>query len=131
MRRPDILFVDDEPDVLELGVELCREAGYDAAPAGNSDIAAILLDQDLPFRLLITDIVMPGLRDGYGLARYAKQKRPEIAIIYCTGYARVASVRAQGAPYGPTVLKPWRRDGLVRVIRSLIQPSALSCPSKP
>ena len=116
MSRPDILLVDDEEDILDLGIYVLREAGYEAVPALSGDIAVILLEQGLPFQVLITDVVMPGLLDGFALARRARELRPEIRIIYSTGFSGVASVRSRGAPHGERLIKPWRPEDLVRIV---------------
>lgn len=124
MREPEILLVDDERDILEIGVTALREAGYTVQPAQNGDIALVLIEQGLPFRLLITDVVMPGELDGYALARRARERDPSLPIIYTTGFARVASVRAPGAPYGDTLQKPWRTSELLKLVASVLREPA-------
>jgi DNA-binding response OmpR family regulator len=116
----EILFVEDDPAVLEIGVEFLREAGYDAVTAVNADIAVILLEQGLPFRLLITDIVLPGRLDGFALARRAKEIQPKIEIVYATGFPDVAGVRSRGAPWGRTLLKPFGRDDLIKTVEAVL-----------
>jgi CheY-like chemotaxis protein len=116
MSATDILLVDDEPDILDLGVAVLHGAGYDVLPALNGDIAMVLLEQGLPFRLLITDIVMPGLLDGFALARKAREALPEIRIVYTTGYSGAASIRSRGAPYGDTLVKPWMPHDLLEIV---------------
>lgn len=116
MSATDILLVDDEQDILDLGVAVLRGAGYNVLPALNGDIAMILLEQGLPFRLLVTDIVMPGLLDGFSLARKAREALPDIRIIYTTGYSGAASIRSRGAPYGDTLVKPWMPRDLLEIV---------------
>ena len=117
--QAEILVVEDDQWTLDLIHSVLRDAGYGVMSANNADIALIMLEQGLPFQVLITDIAMPGLLDGYGLARKARVFRPDIQIIYTTGYAGVATVRSRGAPYGPTLVKPWRSDALLETIRSI------------
>jgi CheY-like chemotaxis protein len=124
MPEPEILLVDDERDILELGLLSLREAGYAVQGAANGDIALVLVEQGLPFRLLVTDIVMPGLLDGYALARRARQLRPSLRVIYSTGFSRVAAIRAPGAPLGLTLQKPWRPHDLLRLVEQVLRPSA-------
>src|SRR5260370_35408601 len=90
MSGADILFVEDDQEILDLWVPVLRQAGYDATPAVNADIALILLEQGLPFRLLITDVVLPGRFDGFALARRAKGLRPKTEIIDETAFPAVA-----------------------------------------
>jgi DNA-binding NtrC family response regulator len=124
MVDPEILLVDDERDILEIGVMALREAGYAVQPASNGDIALVLIEQGVHFRLLITDIVMPGVLDGFALARRARDVDPSLPIIYTTGFARVASVRSPGAPWGDTLQKPWRPSELVKLVGSVLREPA-------
>jgi DNA-binding NtrC family response regulator len=120
MSGADILFVEDDQDILDLWIPVLRHEGYEATPAINADIAVILLEQGLPFRLLITDIVLPGRLDGFALARHAKELRPQIEIIYATGFPLVAGIRSRGAPWGRTLMKPYGRADLLKVVESVL-----------
>lgn len=132
MGQADILFVEDDPTILELGIEILREAGYEVMPAVNADIAVILLEQGLPFRLLITDIVLPGRLDGFALARRAKEILPKIEIVYATAFPVVAGVRSRGAPWGRTLLKPFGHDDLIKVVgAAFLAPAPTAMPSRP
>jgi CheY-like chemotaxis protein len=72
-----ILVVEDEEAILDLAVSILRDEGYRVTSAINGDVALVILQQGLPFRLLITDIAMPGLLDGYALARKARELQPD------------------------------------------------------
>ncbi len=64
------------------------------------------LDQHADIALIFTDIVMPGL-DGVGLAERAKSMRPEMKIVYATGYRHL--IQAPGvARHGAVLQKPYR-----------------------
>ena len=116
MMQPEILLVDDERDILELGLTTLREAGYTVQSAISGDIAMVLIEQGLNFDLLITDIVMPGQLDGFALAQKVKEYLPKTAIVYATGYTRAINMRAHGVPEGQLLLKPWRLDELLAVV---------------
>lgn len=116
MEPPGILFVDDCEDVLDLAAFALREAGLNVMTALSGDVALILLEQQVPFRLLITDVVMPGFLDGFALARRAREFLPEIRVIYTTGYREIASVRSRGAPFGDVLAKPWSPAALVGLV---------------
>jgi CheY-like chemotaxis protein len=118
--QPEILLVDDERDILELGMSTLREAGYTVQSAISGDIAMILIEQGLHFQLLITDIVMPGQLDGFALARRVREYLPKAGIVYATGYARAINMQAQGVPEGQLLRKPWRLDELLAVVDSAI-----------
>ena len=132
MGYSEILFVEDDPTILDIGVEILREASYEVVPAINADIGLILLEEGLPFRLLITDIVLPGRLDGFALARRAKEIVPKIEIIYATGFPDVAGVRSRGAPWGRTLLKPYGRDELLNAVEAVfVAPAQSAMPSRP
>jgi CheY-like chemotaxis protein len=116
-----ILVADDDEAILELILTILRDEGYRVTSAINGDVALVILQQGLPFQLLITDIAMPGLLDGYALARKARELRPEMQIIYMTGFASMASVRSRGAPYGQTIVKPWTTQVLLAAVASVIR----------
>jgi CheY-like chemotaxis protein len=118
MSAMDILLVDDEQDILDIGLKVLRGAGYRVSPALNGDIAMILVEQGLPFRLLVTDVIMPGLLDGFSLARRVREALPDIRIVYTTGYSGIASVRSRGAPDGDTLVKPWLPRDLLAIVNN-------------
>lgn len=127
MLQPEILFVDDEPDILDLGALLLREAGYSVTTAANSDIAMIFLEQGLTFRLLVTDIVLPGLLDGFALAHRARMLLPRLKVIYATGFGGVARVRSKGgAPYGQLLSKPWKSEMLLDLVAAALPQRAVA-----
>jgi DNA-binding NtrC family response regulator len=123
MMQPEILLVDDERDILELGMLTLREAGYTVQSAISGDIAMVLIEEGLHFDLLITDIVMPGQLDGFALAQKVREHVPKAGIVYATGYSRAFNMRAQGVPEGQLLLKPWRLDELLAVVDAAISPA--------
>jgi DNA-binding NtrC family response regulator len=123
MMQPEILLVDDERDILELGMLTLREAGYTVQSAISGDIAMVLIEEGLHFDLLITDIVMPGQLDGFALARKVKEYVPQAGIVYATGYSRAFHMRTQGVPEGQLLLKPWRLDELLAVVDAAMSPA--------
>jgi DNA-binding response OmpR family regulator len=69
---------------------------------------------------------MPGVLDGYALARRAREVDPDLPIIYTTGFAHVASVRSPGAPHGDTLPKPWRPSELLKLVNAVLREPAKS-----
>lgn len=121
MAQPEILLVDDERAILDLAAVVLREAGFTVMTAISADIALIFLEQGLRFRILITDVVLPGMLDGFALAHKAREIIPSIQVIYATGFAGVARVRAVGSPYGTVLMKPWHGTQLVELVHSLLR----------
>jgi CheY-like chemotaxis protein len=106
-----ILVVEDDDDVREFAVDVLRENGYRVIEAVNGGVALVLLEQDLPIDLLFTDIVMPGEPDGVALAERAKELRPDLRVLYTTGFAaagrfdhRLVHGKVLGKPYRPSQL---------------------------
>jgi CheY-like chemotaxis protein len=112
-----ILLVDDDDDVREYTALVLEEAGYDVRVASRGEFALRMLATGEPFDLLITDVVMPGW-DGTELARRVRQVRPELKVLFITGYARrVAQERLVGAR---VLDKPYHRDALLDAVRHVL-----------
>jgi CheY-like chemotaxis protein len=107
-----ILLVDDDVDVRESAAALLRSRGYQVREAPDAEAALVLLRRGEPFRLLVTDIAMPGT-DGWTLAHEAKRLRPELRIIYISGFPKEAPSGGYGIGYGPLIPKPWKTAQLL------------------
>lgn len=81
-----ILVVDDEPALLKSMVEIIEMLGYEAIGRKNAQEALLLLDGDESLDLMLTDIVMPGEHNGFELASKARDLRPDLPIVYMSGY---------------------------------------------
>jgi DNA-binding response OmpR family regulator len=116
-RLNTILLADDDPDLREVIVTTLAEAGYSVLTASDGyDAVRVLADSWV--NLLITDIRMPGI-DGFELARQAKVMRPNMQVIYLSGYP-AHSEKSAGLTYGPVLQKPMRiGDLLAEVNRQL------------
>jgi len=117
-----ILVVDDDPDVRDLSALFLRELGYTVieAPDGKAALAALYDHPEIV--LLFTDIVMPEV-DGVLLAERARALRPDIRVVYATGFAgKVRSLRGQTL-LGPVLQKPWRGLQLAQTIADELKAS--------
>jgi CheY-like chemotaxis protein len=121
MGQLPILVVDDEEAILRALTEFLWTEGYLSAAAISGDVALILLQQGIPFGLLITDVILPGVLDGFTLARRARLFYPGIPIIYTTGHPEVAHVLARGAPFGEILAKPYSVETLLRTVSTVLQ----------
>jgi CheY-like chemotaxis protein len=120
--RARILVVEDDHDVRELAVSVLRDNGYDVTQAASGGIALAILDQDLPFDLLFTDIVMPGEPNGIKLAELARRLRPDIKILYTTGFG--AALRFDNRPLGEVLAKPYCSKQLANAVQQLLSTDA-------
>jgi two-component system cell cycle sensor histidine kinase/response regulator CckA len=109
-----ILLVDDDDDVRDYTATVLEDAGFDVRVASRGEAAMQILNTGEPFDLLITDVVMPGW-DGTELARRVKSARPDLKVLYVTGYTfHIAAEQLTGA----IVLdKPYQRDKLLHAVR--------------
>lgn len=86
-----ILVVEDEPAMRALSVETLQELGYRVLEADSGPTALRLLDAHADVSLLFTDVVMPGM-NGRKLADEARRRRPDLKVLFTTGYTRNAVV---------------------------------------
>jgi signal transduction histidine kinase len=91
--KPDeiILVVEDDERVRRLSVDALRELGYTVVQASDAAQALTVLTMQPRIDLLFTDVVMPDL-DGRRLADKAREARPNLKVLYTTGYTRNAIV---------------------------------------
>jgi signal transduction histidine kinase/CheY-like chemotaxis protein len=107
--RGGILLVDDDPDVRAVAAAMLREAGHMVIEAGSGGAALERLDHGPHIDLLIADLAMPGM-NGFELARAARQERPDLPILFVTGFADMA--RAEDSLHETVLQKPFRADEL-------------------
>jgi signal transduction histidine kinase/CheY-like chemotaxis protein len=120
--RPDeiVLVVEDEAQVRHMSVDALRELGYTVLQAANGEEALRQLGGVSEIDLLFTDIVMPGMT-GRQLADRALRERPDLKILYTTGYTRNAIVHNGIVDEGVSFLtKPFTLDALARKIREVL-----------
>lgn len=114
-----ILVVEDDPILrFALAMEL-NHAGYRVREARNADEAETVLATGVPVDLVVTDIEMPGLRDGLALARSVRAFHPNVRVIVVSGIMPESGiVGVADAFFG----KPYDTDRLLLRIRSLLAP---------
>ncbi len=124
--QESILVVEDDDDVRIYTVDSLRELGYRVLEAHDGASALRLLErQDAPPRLLLTDVVMPGM-SGRELADQARLLYPDMRILYTTGYARNAIVHGGRLDPGVELLpKPFTFEALAVKIRQVIEKVAM------
>ncbi|WP_162242936.1 PAS domain S-box protein [Sphingomonas sp. Leaf412] len=116
-----VLVVEDETAVRALVVDVLEELGYRALEAVDGPSGLKLLQSELQIDLLITDIGLPGL-NGRQLADAARERRPELSVLFMTGYAENATI-ANGflTPGMEMITKPFAIDALAGRIRAIIE----------
>ncbi|HEX8840629.1 MAG TPA: GAF domain-containing protein [Sphingomicrobium sp.] len=117
-----ILVVEDDVEVRSTVTELLRELGYKVLTAKDAASAVPILESGVKIDLLFTDVVMPGPVRSPELARKAKERLPDIAILFTSGYAEDAIVHGGRLDPGVNLLaKPYSREALASRIRDALQ----------
>ncbi|MCH7882656.1 MAG: PAS domain-containing protein, partial [Proteobacteria bacterium] len=111
-----ILIVDDEKDLTLIAEEILQELGYTAICAGAGDEALRILAENQNIKLLISDIVMPGM-SGVALADATTMLYPDIKIILTSGYIGPGESQANARAYGAVLVKPYDDSELARRVR--------------
>jgi signal transduction histidine kinase len=115
-----ILVVEDEARVRHMSVDALRELGYSVVQASDGDHALKQLALLPRVDLLFTDIMMPSMT-GRQLADQATTERPDLKVLYTTGYTRNAIVHNGIVDYGVSFLaKPFSIEALARKVRELL-----------
>ena len=115
-----VLVVEDEPVVRSVMVEMLRDEGYRVLEAVDGPTGLAALRGDSTIDLLVTDVGLPGI-NGRQLADQARETRPELKILFITGYAEsVAMAEGFLLPGMEMITKPFDLDVLSRRIRTMI-----------
>lgn len=116
-----ILVVEDEPAVRQFSIDALTELGYRVIEADGGLAALRLLDAHPEISLLFTDIVMPDI-NGRKLADEAARRRPNLKILYTTGYTRNAVVHNGVVDAGVELIgKPFTVEQLAAKIRAVLE----------
>ena len=115
-----VLVVEDDDDVRSYIVETLGGLGYDVLEAANGTGALRLLEEYKRVKLLLTDVVMPGM-SGRELADKAKALVPSLRVIFMTGYSRNAIVHQGRLDAGVELIqKPVTSDSLASRVREVL-----------
>ena len=116
-----VLVVDDEPTVRMLVTEVLEDLGYTAIEAPDGATGLKVLQSDVRVDLLVTDVGLPGGVNGRQVADAARVTRPDLKVLFITGYAENAVVSHGHLDPGMHVLtKPFAMEALASRIKELI-----------
>ena len=120
-REETILVVEDDDDVRAYTVECLRELGYKVIEAHDGPSAQRILGRpEQTVSLLFTDVVMPGMT-GRELADHARRERPDLKVLYTSGYTRNAIVHAGRLDEGvEMIVKPFTYATLAEKIADVL-----------
>ncbi len=118
-----VLLAEDEDEVRELTADILARAGYTVIPAANGTLALERARRHKgPLHVLVTDLVMPSM-NGRELARRLKLLRPDMRVLYVSGFVRDDAARAAIAGEDAAFLpKPFTPTALVAAVSGLLVP---------
>lgn len=116
-----VLVVEDDEQVRLTVVDLLTDLGYRVLRAADASAALTVIDSGIPIDLLFTDVVMPGPLRSPELAKKARERLPQVAVLFTSGYTENAIVHGGRLDHGVELLgKPYTRDALARKIRHVL-----------
>ena len=117
-----VLVVDDEPTVRMLMTDILDELGYTSIEASDSVAGLKVLQSDVRIDLLVSDVGLPGGMNGRQMADAARVSRPDLKVLFITGYAENAILGHGQLDPGMAVLtKPFAMETMAARIRSMIE----------
>ena len=116
-----VLVVEDDDEVRNTVVETLTDLGYTVLKAPNADAALIIIEAGIAIDMLFTDVVMPGNLKSTELARKARERQPDIAVLYTSGYTENSIVHGGRLDAGVELLsKPYTREALAHKFRHVL-----------
>jgi CheY-like chemotaxis protein len=114
-----ILVVEDAPSVRRMVCAMLSQTGYNTVEACDGAEALRLLEQIQDVRLVLTDVIMP-VMDGAELARQLSRIRPDLRILFMSGYVEDDVVRSLGRVSSMFLAKPFTATVLTDRIRQAL-----------
>jgi two-component system cell cycle sensor histidine kinase/response regulator CckA len=115
-RRATILVVEDAVAVRKMVCAMLTQTGYLCLEAGDGTEALRLLEGSEDVSLVLTDVIMPNM-DGPELARHLSRIRPELRILFMSGYIEDSVVRSIGRVSSLFLPKPFTAAALTEKVR--------------
>lgn len=126
-----VLVAEDDEAVRETVVGLLADLGYRVLKARDAQSALTIIESGAPVDLLFTDVVMPGPLKSTELARKARERRPDIAVLFTSGYTENAIVHGGRLDDGVELLsKPYTREALARKLRQMLGHPGIALPPR-
>jgi PAS domain S-box-containing protein len=121
-RGQTILVVEDDAVVRSILGDALKDLGYNVLQAPDARPAITLLESELGIDLMVSDVVLPHI-NGRKLAELARGMRPELKVLFVSGYAENATVRGDFLGAGMDMLsKPFSLDVLGAKVHAMIEP---------
>lgn len=116
-----VLVVEDEPEVRNMVVAMLKDLGYGVRDAATADEALAQVSDDEPLDLLLTDVILAHGMSGLALSREILRIRPDVKILFMSGYTENAIVHQGRLDEGTLLLqKPFQTIELAAMVREAL-----------
>ena len=109
-------MVDDDSDVREVTVAMLDSLGYSVIEATSGPAAIAVLGSTECVDLMLIDLAMPGM-NGIEAARQGQERRPDLPILFSTGYTDAVPFGGGEIDRNRIVGKPYAREELFRKVK--------------
>ncbi|WP_395015436.1 response regulator [Dongia sp.] len=117
-----VLVVEDDEDVRGTVIDMLGDLGYRVLKAKDAQSALAIIESGVAIDMLFTDVVMPGPLRSPELARKARERLPNLAVLFTSGYTENAIVHGGRLDEGVDLLsKPYTREALARKLRHVLR----------
>ena len=117
-----VLVVEDDDEVRALAITVLESLGYRIAEAADGEAGLRALEENPEIVLLFSDVVLPGAMSGPEFVREAQRRRPELKVLFTSGYTENAIVHHGRLEEGVELIeKPYRKAALARRIRAVLE----------
>ncbi len=125
-----VLVVEDEPAVREIAVAILADVGYRVLEAADGEEGLRVFGAHAAeVALLLTDVVLPGPVRGRELAERVTAMRPEVKVLYMSGYTENSIVHHGRLDDGVQLIgKPFKREELIRKVAATLGPAVVAAP---
>jgi len=116
-----VLLIEDEASIRHLVAEQLEDAGYRVLAVGDGPAGLLALQGDAAIALLLTDVGLPGGLNGRQVADAARVRRPDLKVLFITGYAENAAVgNGLLEPGMEVITKPFDIHALIDKVRLML-----------
>jgi CheY-like chemotaxis protein len=118
--RPVVLLVEDDAGFAYATSRILEQVGLEVVVLLDVNQSLDVLESGRAIDLLLTDVRMPGMPHGFALARLARQRRPQLKVLYVTAVRDLPPHELEGA-LGKVLYKPVPPDVLVREVQAALE----------
>lgn len=117
-----VLVLEDEETIRTIIVRTLRDRGYEVHEAGTTDDALAVLKTSNAINVLVSDVTLPGGTSGPELYAQARERQPDMKVIFISGYIGADEVAENMEPApAPVLHKPFLAEELAAVVEKVLE----------